>query len=352
VNWYRSVRAAQQVQNIQGPVQPLMQAPNPPAGAAPPAVAQQVPQTKIVKINGIEVEVLAQPVAEVDVRHEPLLKKTDQLAISNDKWVSIWSQIETGLTKKYSEVSLNETDLSVLSDTYELVQQNKLVCQHLEQWDVDDVFTLVGSVTADAQGDLQADTRSLLDEWPKLKIDDICKSNVWYNLNTSTQVAPWIRQNLEMSHKFILESCDDELRTQITDSLGKYSLAQKGGPLTFKILMDLVQVNSERAIKHLINSVKTLDAKNFDGENIVDVVAQLRGAHSRLKMVSFGSATSAIPVTFNEDVMDVLQTTSTEEFNAAFDYRKLRAANRLMKSAPFTPSFDEILDAAIDLYNK
>jgi hypothetical protein len=69
-------------------------------------------------------------------------------------------------------------------------------------------------------------------------------------------------------------------------------------------------------------------------------------------MVSFGSSGSAIPVTFCEDVMDVLQTTSTKEFNLAFDYQKLRAANRLTKGVPFDPSFDEILDAAIDLYGQ
>jgi hypothetical protein len=272
--------------------------------------------------------------------------------MKEDKWVAIRSQIESGLHKKYAEVSLSETDLSVLSDTYELVQQNKLVRQHLEKWDVDDVFTLVLSLAANNNGDEEAVTKSLMEEWPKLTIDEVVASNVWYNTNTSKDVAPWVRQNLEMSHKFILESCDDDLRVQITDILMKFELPKRGGPLTFKVLMDLVQVNSERAIKHLIYSVKNMDVKNFDGESVIDAVAQLRGAHSRLKMVSFGSSNSAIPVTFNEDVMDVLQTTSTEEFNAAFNYRRLRAANRLMKNNPFAPTFDEILDAAIDLYNQ
>jgi hypothetical protein len=170
--------------------------------------------------------------------------------------------------------------------------------------------------------------------------------------STSKQVAPWVRQNLEMSHKFILDSCDDKLQVQVTDTLSKYELSKQGGPLTFKILMDLVQVNSKCAIKHLINSVKMMDTKNFDGQNIVEVVAQLRRAHSRLKMVSFGSSGLAIPVTFCKDVMDVLQTTSTEEFNSAIDYCCLCAANHLTKGVPFDPLFDKILDAAIDLYGQ
>jgi hypothetical protein len=80
-----------------------------------------------------------------------------------------------------------------------------------------------------------------------------------------------------MSHKFILDSCNHELQVQVTDILSKYELSKQGGPLTFKILIDLVQVNSEQAIKHLISSVKLMDAKNFDGEIIVEVVAQLGG---------------------------------------------------------------------------
>ena len=39
------------------------------------------------------------------------------------------------------EVSITETDLSALSNTYELNQQNKLLSNHLQKWDMLDVFT-------------------------------------------------------------------------------------------------------------------------------------------------------------------------------------------------------------------
>ena len=58
-------------------------------------------------------------------------------------------------------------------------------------------------------------------------------------------------------------------------------------------------MNSENAIAHLLASVKAMDVKNFDGENIQEVVAQLRGAHKRLKMVTAGGKTaSVVPVDF------------------------------------------------------
>jgi hypothetical protein len=225
------------------------------------------------------------------------------------------------------------------------------VKQHLKKWDVDDVFMLVLGVAANNNGNKEAETKLLLEEWPQLTINKVVGSNVWYNTITSKDSTPWVRQNLEMLHKFILKSCDNKMHVQITNILMKYELPKRGVPLTFKVLMDLVQVNLERAITHLIYRVKNMDVKNFDGESVIDAVAQLRGAHLRLKMVSFGSSNSAILVTFNKDIMDVLQTMSTKDFNVAFDYRCLCAANQLTRNNPITPTFNEILDAAIDLYN-
>lgn len=164
--------------------------------------------TKKIKINGIEVEVLGTATKEEDVAKEPSLKKEDRSNLRNDKWLYLKTTIETGLEKKYSEVSLSETDLSTLANTYELVQQNKLLLSHLQKWDVDDVFTIVKSVDF-STGDVE--TADLLSEWPTVTIDDVCKSNAWYNTHTSKTTSPWIRQNLEMSHEFIIDSCDEEL---------------------------------------------------------------------------------------------------------------------------------------------
>jgi hypothetical protein len=295
------------------------------------------------------VEVLATAVNEEDIRSEPTLRKEKRVALKDDKWLSVKTTMEKGLEKKYSEVSISETDLSTLSNTYELVQQNKAIVNHLQNWDMDDVFTLVTGFEANG---VDAKTVDLLKEWPNTAIKDIKFSNTWYHTNTSSTVAPWVRQNLECSSRFIEDSCDEDMRAQLTDQLATYKASERGGPLTFKLLMDLVQVNSERAIKHLIGSVKTIDVKNFDGENIVEVVSQVRGAHSRLMMVSFGGAASAVPITFCEDVMDALATTSTPTFNEAFDYRKLRATTRLSGGGKTNYNVDQILEAALELYNE
>ena len=306
--------------------------------------------TRKVKINGVEVEILATAHDAKDVVPEPTLKKEDRSKLKSDKWVQCKAMMEKGLERKYAEVSVSEADLSVLSNTYELVQQNKLLCDHLTEWDMTDVFTLVKGIDATTN---EAETVDLLQEWPKITATEVEKSNEWYHTNTDKDVAPWVRQNLDISNKFILDSCETDMRAQLTDLLAKRTVAERGGPLTFYLLMQRLQVNSERAIKHLIACVKKMDVKDFDGENIIEVVAQINGAHQKLKMVSFGTATSAVPMSFNEDIMDVLQTSSTEQFNAAFDYRAQRATTKLMSSTiKANYSIESILDAATDLYNQ
>ena len=122
--------------------------------------------------------------------------------------------------------------------------------------------------------------------------------------------------------------------------------------MAFKLLMELVQVNSEGAITYLLNCIDKMDAKNFDGENITNVVAQIRGAYNRLRMVSFGTANSSVPPSFYEKVMDVLQTTSTPVFNSAFDYKAICATGCLTGNVQIMKDIDTILATATSLYNE
>ena len=304
--------------------------------------------TKKVTVNGVEIVVLAVPKSDQDIKAGPIIKKEDRVKLDQDKLLKITTQMEEGLEKKYTEVSVEEEDLSVLENTYELTQQNKKIFAKLKDWDMADVFTLVLGIDANTG---TATTKDLIKDWPTIPRKEVQQSNTWYRTTVDPATSPWIVQNLRSSHRFIINSCDPEMQDQITDILLGYKESEKGGPLTFKILMDLVQSNSERAIKHLISSVKSMDIKNFDGEDVTAAVAQMRGAHNRLKMVNIGTSNqNAVPVTFNEDVMDVLQTTSTEDFNVAFDYQRQRAMFKLTLTSTVTPTIEDIFQTAIDLY--
>ena len=170
--------------------------------------------TQKVTINGIKVEVLKDTnlIKKEDIRAEPALKKGDRSSLDKDKWVSIKSKMEQGMKKEHTELSMSETDLTTPSNTHKLVQQNKSVVQHLKEWDLTDVFTLVGGTKTDANtGKQEAETKALFDDWSTIIVQEVAKSNLWYNQHSSDKVCPWIRENMEISHKFILNSCDSDL---------------------------------------------------------------------------------------------------------------------------------------------
>lgn len=150
--------------------------------------------------------------------------------MDRDKWISIQSKMTTGLETKYAEVSIDEEDLSVLTNTYELQQQNQAVISHLQTWDMDHVFQIVGSADANNPDDY-ASLGNLLTGWPNISIDQVAKSNEFYHLQFEG-VASYCHQNLELSHAFTLDSCDPEMKKQVNDSLLKFEPHQWGGPLT------------------------------------------------------------------------------------------------------------------------
>ena len=298
-----------------------------------------------------EWEILQTAIEEDEIQPEAVFSKEKRKDLKKnrpDKWQYQRERMEEGLEVKYTEVSVNETNLSVLSNTYELVQQNKRVKERLIKWDMLDVFSLVKY--DEAKKEIQQ--TDLMTDWPKVTVQDVVESNKFYMLRMDATKQPWLRENLEISDQFILNSCDQQMKAQLTDKLDRYKPAERGGPLTFKLLMDLVQVNSERAIEHLIKSVKKLDLKDFDGENVYEVVAQIRGAKQRLNMVDFsGTGKSVIPVDWYRDIMDVLQTSSTESFNKCFDYRTHEAMTHLQSSNTYIKDVDKILMAAEHQYS-
>ena len=232
------------------------------SGTAPASATEKV------VINGIEFEVLAEAnvVPAQDAKKEPTLKKEDRSTLDKEKWVSIRKQMETGLETKLQEISVSEKDLSALTNACELAQQNKLFVQHLEEWDLMTPFVLAqGAPKKNATaGKTECESKKPLEEWPTISISDVAKSNRWCNQHANDRVCPWIRQDMDISHKFLINSCTPDLAKQVTDVLLAHPGSDRGGPLTFRILMNLLQVNSERAIKHLIECVESVDVKNFD----------------------------------------------------------------------------------------
>ena len=78
---------------------------------------------------------------------------------------------------------------------------------------------------------------------------------------------------MNLTYKDLVNNVEDSLQSKVKETYLKYPVEQKGGPLFFKIMIDILQNNSSEAAKYLISTVKDIKISNYDGENVEQVVS-------------------------------------------------------------------------------
>ena len=71
---------------------------------------------------------------------------------------------------------------------------------------------------------------------------------------------------------------EEKLAQKVKETYMNYPVKQRGGPLFFKIMMDILQNDFNEAARYLISTVKNINISTYDGENINEVVSLTRGA--------------------------------------------------------------------------
>ena len=61
----------------------------------------------------------------------------------------------------------------------------------------------------------------------------------------------WFLQNLKLTHEHLSNNAEDGLVTKINETYFNYPIEQRGGPLFFKLMLDILQNNSEEAVTYL-----------------------------------------------------------------------------------------------------
>jgi hypothetical protein len=95
---------------------------------------------------------------------------------------------------------------------------------------------------------------------------------------------------------------DDNLVLKVNET---YSSSYRGGPLFFKLLMNLLQSNLAEAAEYLVNIVKNLKITNFPGENILKAVSLIHGTVKRLANLKDTTGQLALPKDLADKLLDV-----------------------------------------------
>jgi hypothetical protein len=254
------------------------------------------------------------------------------------------------LQPKFTMMNLKIDDPDKLDDTYNLSSAIDKMKENHIKFDLHDVFKVVLIDPKNPYVILK--TVDLYTDYGSLEVSDVASSNRFY----STMLCDpnnAINENLKVTLEYLVNNTDENLVLKINETYLSYPVEERGGPLFFKLLMDLLQNNSAEAAEYLVNVVKHLKISNFDGENILKVVSLIRGAVKRLTNLKDATGQSALPKDLATHLLDVFQTSSVDDFNSLFKHFRLQSqiATFRSKSGAGTPTIDEILQFAETQYH-
>jgi hypothetical protein len=250
---------------------------------------------------------------------------------------------------KFTMMNLQIDDPDKLDDTYNLTSAiEKMKANHIK-YDLNDVFNVVFPDDTDFFKIVKI--VDLYNDYGSIKASDVAKSNRFYATMLRDPNGS-IHENLTVTQEYLINNTDDNLVLKINETYLSYPVEERGGPLFFKLLMDLLQNNSTEAAEYLVNVVKNLKITNFDGENILKVVSLIRGAVKRLTNLKDATGQTALPKDLPNHLLDVFQTLSVEDFNSLFKHFHLQSqiATFRQKKAS-TPTINEILEFAESQYH-
>jgi hypothetical protein len=257
---------------------------------------------------------------------------------------------ERATAKKLQPKFTMMDDPDKLDDTNNLsLAIDKMKENHIK-FDLHDVFKIVLINPKNPYVILK--TVDLYTDYGSLEVSDVASSNRFYSTMLHDPNNA-INENLKVTLEYLVNNTNENLVLKINETYLSYPVEERGGPLFFKLLMDLLQNNSAEAAEYLVNVVKHLKISNFDGENILKVVSLIRGAVKRLTNLKDATGQSALPKDLANHLLDVFQTLSVNDFNSLFKHFRLQSqiATFHSKSAAGTPTIDEILQFAETQYH-
>ena len=260
-----------------------------------------------------------------------VLRRSDRAALDPDKLATIIVASKEEFPSKYQIVKTASLSGEKLAQTnfkssVSLDVINTSVLSRLRTYDLNSFFEQFPLVENGIWMDDQ-DTLNLFESLDQLTDQDIqeriFEAVIW--INTEVNEPEWLRE-LVWSRDVILAACDSFLVEAILakerDILEAYPGAT-GGPVTFVILMDIILSMSSDAFNELYRYIQKLDIKSYEGEDINEVVRNLRVNLRRLYACT--SKGYLVPPTVETDLIKVFQTTSCDKFNNVFAALKVQA---------------------------
>jgi hypothetical protein len=268
-----------------------------------------------VVVNGKKF-ILASVKTPLESEEEPLYPKSTRDTMSTEKLNELFDRAVKRTQTKYTALDVKITDPDKLEDTYDLESAIEKTYLHHVKYDLHDVFTVV---ILDKTGRKPVSSVNLYKDYSSVSVAKVAASNEWYATMMAKPARTHLIQDLKITYEHLINNTDEHLVSKINETYSTYPAAKRGGPLFFKLMMDILQDSSDATAEYLIATVKKLKLTDFDGENVDKVVSLIRGAVKRLtNLRTSGGKKAELPDDFITSLLTTFQSSSVPLFNVFF----------------------------------
>lgn len=334
----------------------------------------EMSSTKEVTIGGRKLVVSTREIVKEDVIVKSAIDRTQRRKLPADKLDSYLERMRRTIVKKPFQRFNNKIDLK---DADELIEASDLLAnigklrQHLRDYDADDVFTIVKYDKKDP-GNLSADSFTDILNLEKLfsvTRDEVAESNTWWHSVIEGEDAVTVHENLRMSLLFFENNVESKLHLTIMDEIEKFLPQERGGPLYFIILIEMILNDGVSIALNWTKRVRELDIKSIEGEDILLFSKYVRGLLSLCKALEEAGSATIVTADFPDIIINLLCNTSSEDFNDVFRQKRTSKLIGIISGAEGVTGssvirsrltalnnvYDEVkqlLDAACDVYTR
>jgi len=252
-----------------------------------------------------------------DDGEEILYPKEDRAKLSSDKLAELFDKATRTRHKKYDFINLTLSDEDKLDDTYNLDMLVRRTKNAHVNYDMHNVFKILLLDPNDPDEKTIIGTKDLYTEFSEITVEQVAASDRFYN---QWAAEDHFSQNLRLTYAYFQSNVSEELYEKAFETYDEFSSTEKGGPLFFIIMINLLLSNTEEAAATLQERVKAFKLTNLPGEDIPRAVSLLKGAIRRLihvKRKKIGKDDEWF-AEITRQVIKIMQTSSVDDFNNLF----------------------------------
>jgi hypothetical protein len=198
----------------------------------------------------------------------------------------------------------------------------------LEKYDMGQPFTIVIpkdqtlvrhelTLLADGSGPKTID---LLKEFWTVSAEEVALSCAWWNTHghfTDSDNAPQtFGRDMNWSYLHFKNHTEDVLYNEIDKQFQTYDRRQRGGPLFFKLLTDVLLVSNEQSLSSLETTITKYNIAVDAKDDLPEAVKVINAVSVTIQAMRGDGKKSPLPDKYVVDIIKVLKTTSVDLFNS------------------------------------